>query len=199
MEVNNEQAILEAAEKLFLERGFALTSTADIASLAGCNTALIHYYYRTKSKLFETVFRAKIRLFIDGFLNIELSNLDFEQKIRAIVEGHFDFISANRQLPFLLINEFTTNPAAVDDLKNEIGKNAAGLLDLVQQAIDQDVASGKINNISAADLIFTIASLNVMTFLLLPVLTQVGLVQQDEFLITRKKEIVQTIVNSLKI
>ncbi|MEG1075570.1 MAG: TetR/AcrR family transcriptional regulator [Mucinivorans sp.] len=199
MEVSNEQAILEAAEKLFLERGFALTSTADIASLAGCNTALIHYYYRTKSKLFETVFRAKIRLFIDGFLNIELSNLDFEQKIRAIVEGHFDFISANRQLPFLLINEFTTNPAAVDDLKNEIGKNAAGLLDLVQQAIDQDVASGKINNISAADLIFTIASLNVMTFLLLPVLTQVGLVQQDEFLITRKKEIVQTIVNSLKI
>ncbi|MEG0033702.1 MAG: TetR/AcrR family transcriptional regulator, partial [Mucinivorans sp.] len=186
MEVSNEQAILEAAEKLFLERGFALTSTADIASLAGCNTALIHYYYRTKSKLFETVFRAKIRLFIDGFLNIELSNLDFEQKIRAIVEGHFDFISANRQLPFLLINEFTTNPAAVDDLKNEIGKNAAGLLDLVQQAIDQDVASGKINNISAADLIFTIASLNVMTFLLLPVLTQVGLVQQDEFLITRK-------------
>ncbi|MEG3047164.1 MAG: hypothetical protein RR872_00845 [Mucinivorans sp.] len=98
-----------------------------------------------------------------------------------------------------MINEFTTNPAAVDDLKNEIGKNAAGLLDLVQQAIDQDVASGKINNISAADLIFTIASLNVMTFLLLPVLTQVGLVQQDEFLITRKKEIVQTIVNSLKI
>ncbi|MEG3047163.1 MAG: TetR family transcriptional regulator [Mucinivorans sp.] len=95
MEVSNEQAILEAAEKLFLERGFALTSTADIASLAGCNTALIHYYYRTKSKLFETVFRAKIRLFIDGFLNIELSNLDFEQKIRAIVEGHFDFISAN--------------------------------------------------------------------------------------------------------
>ena len=39
-----EQTILEVAERLFLEKGFALTSTTEIAKEVGCNQALVHYY-----------------------------------------------------------------------------------------------------------------------------------------------------------
>ena len=38
---NMEQAILEAAEHLFLERGYAATSTTQIAKAVGCNQALV--------------------------------------------------------------------------------------------------------------------------------------------------------------
>jgi AcrR family transcriptional regulator len=61
-EQSMEQAILEAAEKLFLEKGFASTSTTQIAREVGCNQALVHYYYRTKENLFNTIFENKFKL-----------------------------------------------------------------------------------------------------------------------------------------
>ena len=57
-EKNMEKAILEAAETLFLEKGFDATSTTQIAKAVGCNQALIHYYFRTKENLFDTIFES---------------------------------------------------------------------------------------------------------------------------------------------
>ena len=55
-----EIQILETAEKLFLEKGFASTSTTEIAREVGCNQALVHYYFRTKENLFNTIFEQKL-------------------------------------------------------------------------------------------------------------------------------------------
>ena len=55
-DVNMERAILESATELFLRKGFNATSTTEIARNAGCNQALVHYYYRTKERLFEAIF-----------------------------------------------------------------------------------------------------------------------------------------------
>ena len=55
---NTEQQILASAEKLFLQKGFSATSTTDIARDAGCNQALVHYYFRTKENLFNRIFDA---------------------------------------------------------------------------------------------------------------------------------------------
>lgn len=199
MDMSTEQSILNAAEKLFLEKGFATTSTAQIAREAGCNTALIHYYYRTKLKLFETIFHNKIRLFIEGFVNITQEESDFQAKIVKVVETHFDFMRANKRLPFLLINEFATNPDSLRELKNELLVTSGSFLDIVQRQIDDQVSRNIIRPVSAIDLIFTIGSLNAMTFIILPVIDQLDMVDQDEFIANRKSQIVDTIVNSLKI
>lgn len=49
--------ILSAAEAVFAENGFHGATTRAIASLAGVNPALIHYYYGSKDGLYETVVR----------------------------------------------------------------------------------------------------------------------------------------------
>ena len=54
-------SISKAAEKLFLEKGFASTSTTEIAKEAGCNQALVHYYYRKKDLLFTAIFEKKMK------------------------------------------------------------------------------------------------------------------------------------------
>ena len=59
---NTEQAILQAAETEFLDKGFALAKTTEIAKQAGVTHAMLHYYYRTKEKLFERVFQEKVDL-----------------------------------------------------------------------------------------------------------------------------------------
>ena len=42
IEKSMEEAILETAERLFLENGYASTSTTQIAKEVGCNQALVH-------------------------------------------------------------------------------------------------------------------------------------------------------------
>jgi TetR/AcrR family transcriptional regulator len=48
-------AILRAAEALFVEHGFAATSMATVAKLAGVTKSLIHHHFGSKRELWEAV------------------------------------------------------------------------------------------------------------------------------------------------
>lgn len=57
MEYNDKQLqIIEAAEKLFANKGFDGASVRDIAEEAGVNIAMISYYFGSKEKLLEALF-----------------------------------------------------------------------------------------------------------------------------------------------
>lgn len=53
---NSRDALIAAAERLFVERGFAAVSTREIADEAGVNLGAIQYHFGSKGKLFvETI------------------------------------------------------------------------------------------------------------------------------------------------
>jgi AcrR family transcriptional regulator len=54
---NVKDRLLDAAEEIFCERGFKGTSIRDIAAFAGCNIASVNYYFGSKEKLYEEVWR----------------------------------------------------------------------------------------------------------------------------------------------
>ena len=57
MEYNAKQMqIINVAEKLFAEKGFAATSVRDIANEADVNVSMISYYFGSKEKLAEALF-----------------------------------------------------------------------------------------------------------------------------------------------
>ena len=58
--MTTEEQILVAARKVFIEKGFEGTRMQEIANEAGINKALLHYYFRTKEKLFEQIFTKPI-------------------------------------------------------------------------------------------------------------------------------------------
>ncbi|HLB74231.1 MAG TPA: CerR family C-terminal domain-containing protein [Sedimentisphaerales bacterium] len=51
------ERLLDTAERLFSEHGFEGTSVRDLASAAGCNIASVNYYFGSKERLYEEVFR----------------------------------------------------------------------------------------------------------------------------------------------
>lgn len=52
----SRQVLLDAAKKLFIEKGYAAVSTREIAEAAGVNLGAIQYHFGSKAKLFiETV------------------------------------------------------------------------------------------------------------------------------------------------
>ena len=106
---NTEQAILQAAETEFLDKGFALAKTTEIAKQAGVTHAMLHYYYRTKEKLFERVFQEKVDLMAHSLVATLDDGKPFLKQMEDLTGAHFDFIAKNPKLPFFLLNEIHLN------------------------------------------------------------------------------------------
>jgi len=55
-----KERILDAAERLFADRGFEATSIRDITGAADVNLASINYHFRTKRELIAAVFIRRV-------------------------------------------------------------------------------------------------------------------------------------------
>lgn len=206
MEVKNnpsmEIVILETAEHLFLEKGFASTSTTEIAREVGCNQALIHYYYRTKENLFNLIFEKKFREFFQNIFDVEnLNQMTFQNKLKHIIESHFDMVRKNSRVPLLIVNEFSRNPEMVAALKEKLKDVVAGLFKTLNEDLEAEIAAGRVRQLILIDLIFSVISLNISLFLLLPVAAEImGMDEkQKEFVLNRRREEhVKLILNSLR-
>src|SRR5829696_3732005 len=94
MEYSDKQIqIMEAAEKLIAENGFAGTSVRDIAEAAGVNLAMISYYFGSKEKLMEAMFRHRGEHLTMQLQNIlHNSNLAPMQKVEKLIDDYIDRI-----------------------------------------------------------------------------------------------------------
>jgi TetR/AcrR family transcriptional regulator len=196
-----EQDILKAAESLFLEKGFALTSTTEIARRVGCNQALVHYYFRTKEKLFEAIFEQKIMVFISSFIMVEKENVSFEVKLKHKIESHFNVLFNNQQLPFFFINEIVTNPSRISTIKAKLSQDPLLVYSQFSKELEEEIVKGKIRPVSAIDIIILIFSLNVTIFLIKPVIKELLKMDDEGFNLFAKKrmeENVTTILQGLK-
>ncbi|MGO9929980.1 MAG: TetR/AcrR family transcriptional regulator [Mycobacterium sp.] len=58
-DAKNRGLLLDAAEQLMLEEGYAAVTSRRLASKAGLKPQLVHYYFRTMEELFLEVFRRR--------------------------------------------------------------------------------------------------------------------------------------------
>jgi AcrR family transcriptional regulator len=201
-EQNMEKTILETAEKLFLEKGFALTSTTEIAKAVGCNQALVHYYYRTKENLFNVIFEQRFKYFFQHIFDLNNFNeLSFIEKLKKMIESHFDMVRANSKIPYLIINEFSRKPDQIKELREKLKFFPEDLFKQLNTELEAEIAAGRIRKITLLDLIFSIVSLNVSLFILMPIATEIFNMDdtQKKMLIEhRRDENVTIIINSLR-
>jgi len=196
-----EMVILDAAERVFLEKGYALTSTTEIARIAGCNQALVHYYFRTKDRLFDLIFEKHAVMFISAFFQETGGNSSFEEKVRRRTEVQYDILKANPNLPFLFFNELSTNPGRLNLFKEKIGDIPKSLLFQMESDLRVEIEKGTVRPLTAIDLILTILSLNLVLFLASPVLKIITGITETQFQIlveNRKRENVNIVLRSLR-
>jgi len=201
IELTTEQAIMEAAEELFLENGYAGTSTTAIARKAGCNQALVHYYYRSKENLFGLVFRKKISIFLSFFLQISNEDLPFEEKLAKRIGAHFDMVRANERIPAMFFNEVATNSELTKKVLENFSDLPLPVIQQLQSELDKEFAAGRICKTQATDLVFNIISMNLIAFLSKPLVqmfTQSSDEVMEKLLDERKASNIQTIMKSLK-
>ena len=104
-------------------------------------------------------------------------------------------MKANPTLPHFVISEMNNNPHLIETMKENIGELMGKSYKKLQNEIDEYVAQGIINPITALDLLLDIVSLNVSAFVMLPIMKSVvsDKDEQNAILEQRKKEIKETI------
>lgn len=200
-DVGMEERILACAERLFLGKGYNLTSMTEIAREAGCTQALVHYYFRTKENLFSKIFEEKFHQFINCIVKREDEDLPFADLVSARTSRLFDLMAENRRLPFMFLSEFVINPEQRLSLKDTMVTLCAEAVSRLEAMIATEVESGRIRPTGTMDITLNMFSLVVTFFVVLPFLEEMGFVTDDireEFIAHRKQEIIRTIIGSLR-
>lgn len=198
-----ENRILVAAEREFMLKGYAGARTTAIAEAAGVTHAMLHYYFRTKDRLFETVVRGKIGALRDIML-ASLGNpaVPLFDKLEDTVSRHLDFIAANPDLPRFMISEVFPYPDRMPVVLDTIMHHAPLVVDALQRQIDDYAARGLCRRVDAGMLMLDIVSLNIFPFMARAMVNPLlnGLMEDtDAFVAARKRENIDTIMRKLKI
>ncbi|HIT82167.1 MAG TPA: TetR/AcrR family transcriptional regulator [Candidatus Caccoplasma merdavium] len=200
-ETNTGQAILKAAEELFLEQGFEQTTTKQIAQRAGCNQALLHYYYRTKDNLFVQIFEEKVKFIATHFLDINLTAQTLEERISQMVEVHFELFRKNPRLVPFLLKEVLSDPVRVAPILDKIKQYMVKIFGIIDEALHEEIEKGAARPVSTLNVILTLVSLDMAPFIIAPVLQRVLDLtdeQLDEQLDKRKPEVVEILLRQIR-
>ena len=196
-----EEAILDTATRLFLQKGFKATSTTEIAREVGCNQALVHYYFRTKERLFEAIFQKKIKFFVGALIEIGNEDLPFLVKLEKKIISHFEAIESAPRLPLFFLNELSANPERLDSIRTAVGDLPERAIGQLERELQAEIDTGTVRQISVKDLLMTIVSLNIMAFMAAPmfkIMTGINDLEYKTFLRERKAENVRIVMKSLE-
>jgi len=202
-EKSTEEVIFDAAQKVFIEKGFNGARMEEIAKEASINKALLHYYYRTKEKLFKAIFERVFRSFIPQITVFLESDLPLFSKIEMFVNKYIDFIMKNPFIPNFIIGEINRNPDNIAEmLSNATGIIRNDVFGKFSLLIKKEIEKGTIRPIEPEQLIVNMLGLCIFPFVARPIIQ--GIVFKGDkktyqlFLESRKKEVANFVINSIK-
>jgi TetR/AcrR family transcriptional regulator len=195
---STEQRIFEAAHEVFTLKGMAGAKMQEIADRAGINKALLHYYYRSKEKLFEAVVKAVIRKVMPKFLQTLESELPLLEKLEHFVDTYIDVIRQNPFVPLFVISEMNKHP---DRFFDEIVPKDLPRLDFFYKQVEEAVATGLIRPVAPRHLVINAFSLCVFPIIARPmarIILGISAEEMNHFLDERKKEVKSFLLHAIR-
>jgi len=195
---STEEAILAAARKVFSSQGLQGARMQDIANDAGINKALLHYYFRSKEKLFEIVFREAFTKFSGNVNELLRSQVAFPLKIDNFIDNYISLLLENPYLPGFIIGEINSRPERLLEFITSRGIQVAAF----QQQVAAEIEKGNIREIDWKQLFVSIIGLCVFPFIGKPIIK--GLIFNNdseayqEFLLQRRQEVKRFVKLSLR-
>lgn len=196
-----EEQILNAATQVFLEKGKDGATMQEIADRAGVNKALLHYYFRSKDRLYETVFARQVDEFFGRFAEIIPRTDDIREFLESFVPNYIDRLVAHPELPGFMLWEIKQGGATAGKLiRRKVFRGIKGGTPL-DPVIQKAVREGIIRPVDPANLLLSLISMCIFPIVGRPVIEKIlpGVrVTSAEFLERRKKEILALIWNGIK-
>jgi len=200
LENNTEEKILKAATDVFQTKGMDGARMQEIADKAGINKSMLHYYYRSKQKLFEAVFSGAINLIAPKIIKIIESDQHLFDKIRKFTNDYITFISKHSYIPLFIINELNRHPDMLERLFSK-RINTETEQRIVQQ-IEDMIEKGEIRSVRPEQLLLNVISLSIFPIVAKPLLS--GVLQKDDkayqkLIEERKTHVAEFVIASIKL
>jgi TetR/AcrR family transcriptional regulator len=157
-----EEKIFEAATLVFEEKGMDGARMQDIANKAGINKALLHYYFRTKDRLFDAVFQKVAGRMLMKFAPVFEKDRTLEEKIRFFFRQHITFMQENPRLPAFVLNEINRNPARIKKLLKNV--DFKKFWSMLEEQHKDELIKYNITFESVPQIMTTIAAISVFPF-----------------------------------
>lgn len=165
-EKNTEDKIVSAAKKVFITKGMDGARMQEIADEAGINKALLHYYFRTKNKLFEKVFTIVFKDVFAVFEQAITNEMSFEEFLESFIRQYIKLLKAKPYIPQFVIHELNRKPERIVEQMQSSKFNKELLFDLINKAIQNKV----IRPVHPVHLITHILSMCIFPFVAKPII-----------------------------
>ena len=163
--------ILTAAEQVFATDGLDGARIDTIAATAGVNKALLYYYFKSKSGLYEAVMEDHFREFNRQALAVLSAPGAARAVLLRYVSLYFDFISTRRRYASLYQQLMTSRGRPLGGMvrKYVVARNAA-----FKKLLERGVRSGEFRRTDARHTTLSVVALIVFYFSAAPVLQALG-------------------------
>jgi AcrR family transcriptional regulator len=105
-DTTRSRAILATASRLFAEKGYSQTTTAEIAREAGVAEGTLYHHFGSKDGIFLTLFDETMEGFLSGIEEILAGGRTGRESLSALVRFHFGYVSSHGEQFLILLRDF---------------------------------------------------------------------------------------------
>lgn len=196
--LSTEEHILQVAREVFMHHGYDGTSMQMIADRAGINKSLLHYYYRSKERLFREVFSKVFSQFIPHLGVIFMSEKSLEEKVYAFADRYIDVFIENPLIPIFVMQELSKNPDYLTELIKGAGINPNIMIAKISQMLEDEGIYMR----DVRHFFVNLIGLCIFPFAARPLIQRMMFDNDreayDKFLLERKREVPQMILNAIR-
>ena len=135
--------IIDAAARVFAERGFHGATTQDIADVLGIRQASLYYYFSSKEGALELVCLQGVAGFYEVAKAIAAGPGSAADKLARLIKAHLDPLTDRSDFVRVFLNERQHLPA---ESRRRIGKWSRGLERVFEDVLKEGVRRGELRS-----------------------------------------------------
>lgn len=163
-----EEKIIVAATSVFQQHGFSGAKMQQIATLAGVNKALLHYYFKNKEQLYISVLGYIMDLYW-ARLDEEISRASTAvELITNITNGMFEVYKENPQCRGVILQELAQDGPFLAEVKKQITLSCEPVLLKVVGMLQEFMDKGEIRKMDPMEIYSNLSGMCMFAFMQLP-------------------------------
>lgn len=132
--------IIEAAARVFAERGFHGATTQDIADVLGIKQASLYYYFSSKEAALELVCLRGVEGFFEAAKAIAARPESARKRLALLINSHLSPLVNRADFVKVFLNERQHLPT---ESRRRIGRWSRGLERIFEEVIKEGIAKGE--------------------------------------------------------
>ena len=199
---DTEQKILDAATDVFLEKGHDGARMQEIADKAGINKALLHYYFRSKQKLFRTVFKKEAKSMLSSIFSLLSPSDNFEVFLEKFIYGYMENVGSRKNILRFILWELDKSPQEVASWFFEVFEEEGYPGNPIILRVEKAIKDGEIRAVDPKNFVLSLLGMCVFPFIAEPMLKHLLQGFNPElpnFARDRTKAIIDLIYSDLKL